>query len=342
MLQYLKAAVEPEQAKLATAGLAALWQVLIPAAEREMLVQGKVGRLLVIPDGPLARLPFEALVVDAGDDLKYLLDSGPPIQYAASATILVNLAARQRMQPDPSTEPVLTVGDPVYGEVDPDSDGGSVLDQVAARTQYVRSAGSLSPLPYSGWETAWVADVFGKCDIGVAQLRGAEATERNVRGNVSGRRIVHFACHGLADQRHGNLFGALALTPGSSSASPEDDGMLTLPEIYSLDMRGSELAVLSACNTNYGPQQRGEGVWALSRGFLVAGSRRVVASNWLVDDEAAASLVSYFCGALADAEQQGRTPDCATSLQAAKQWIRKQPKWQSPYYWASFVLIGPQ
>ena len=53
-----------------------------------------------------------------------------------------------------------------------------------------------------------------------------------------------------------------------------------------LAIKDCELAILSACETNYGPQQKGEGVWALSRGFLVAGARRVVASNWLVDDEA--------------------------------------------------------
>ena len=106
-------------------------------------------------------------------------------------------------------------------------------------------------------------------------------------------------------------------------------------------MKGSELAILSACQTNYGPQQKGEGTWALSRGFLVAGSRRVVASNWLVDDEATASLVSFFCAGLAQAEKAGQPVDHAAALQAAKRWVRQQDKWKSPYYWASMVLIGP-
>ena len=71
-----------------------------------------------------------------------------------------------------------------------------------------------------------------------------------------------------------------------------------MSEIYELDLSGCELAILSACETNYGPQQQGEGVWALSRGFLVAGSRRVIASNWVVDDQAGATLVSYFASYL--------------------------------------------
>jgi len=134
---------------------------------------------------------------------------------------------------------------------------------------------------------------------------------------------------------------ALALTPGSDRTDPADDGFLTLPEIYQLGLAGCELTLLSACETNFGPQQQGEGVWALSRGFLVAGSRRVMASNWLVDDEAAASLVSYFCSLIAKAEKKGSPPDYAAALHQAKQWVRKQQKWQSPYYWGTFVLVGP-
>ena len=70
------------------------------------------------------------------------------------------------------------------------------------------------------------------------------------------------------------------------------------------------------------------------------GSRRVVASNWLVDDQAAASLVSYFCSGVAKGEKSGRV-DYAEALHNAKRWVRQQDKWQSPYYWATFVLVGP-
>ena len=154
--------------------------------------------------------------------------------------------------------------------------------------------------------------------------------------------MLHLACHGLVDQEFGNFFGALALAPGpKGDADPSDDGILTLREIYELDLKGCELAILSACQTNYGPQQKGEGTLALSRGFLVAGVRRVVASNWLVDDEAAASLVSIYCTLLAKAEKQGGPVEYARSLHEAKRWVRKQEKWKAPYYWASLVLVGP-
>lgn len=90
------------------------------------------------------------------------------------------------------------------------------------------------------------------------------------------------------------------------------------------------------------PHQRGEGVWALSRGFLVCGAQRVVASNWLVDDEAAATLISVFCSAIVKAKVPQQPVDYATALQDAKRRIRQNEKWQSPYFWSTFVLIGPE
>ena len=145
----------------------------------------------------------------------------------------------------------------------------------------------------------------------------------------------------LVDQRHGNLFGALALTPGASEIDPADDGFLTLAELYELRLPGCELAILSACDTNYGPQQKGEGVLALSRGFLVAGARRVAASNWLVDDRAAASLISVFCSELARGESDSQGLDYAAALLKAKRWVSQQEPWRSPFFWGGFVLIGP-
>src|SRR5690606_23500364 len=117
------------------------------------------------------------------------------------------------------------------------------------------------------------------------KLARGEATEANLRRLISGREIVHLACHGMAESGFGNFFGCLAVAPGRRGDA-NDDGFLYTPEIYQLDMKGCELAILSACETNFGPQQTGEGIWTISRGFLISGARRVVASNWVVDDEA--------------------------------------------------------
>lgn len=323
--------------------LAALWQVLVPASERAALTAGELKRLLVLPDGPLAWLPFEALVVQPGKRPQYLLDVGPPVVYGASATVQVNLARRPVVPPAADKAPVLSISDPLYGSDSRPAAGSSrasVLDSVSARSRYTSDGGRLNRLPYSGTESDWVVSNFQDARIETRQLRREQATEANVRAQVPGRRMVHFACHGQVDRAHGNFFGALALTPGPTG-DPANDGFLTLPELYELNLGGCELAILSACATNYGPQQRGEGVWALSRGFLVAGARRVLASNWVVDDEAMASLVSYFSSCLTYREKKGQPLDYATAAWEAKRWLRQQEKWQSPYFWASLVLVGP-
>jgi len=322
------------------AKLAALWRTLVPEPERAALTAGKVKRLIVVPDGPLALLPFEALVVEGDKEPEYLLDAGPTITYSPSAAVLLNLIDRPTVPSLPDREPVLALGDPAYPGNDPGQEEAARTGLLTTRSRYGIAGGKLARLPHSGVEAQWVADCFTEAGVKAGVLSGTNATERAVRYWAPGRRVLHLACHGMADAAYGNYFGAMALTPGPSVRA-DDDGFLTLAEICELNLKGCELAILSACQTNYGPQQKGEGTWALSRGFLVAGARRVVASNWLVDDEAAASLVSRFCGGLAQAEKAGNTIDYAGSLQDAKRWVRKQEKWKSPYYWASLVLVGP-
>jgi CHAT domain-containing protein/tetratricopeptide (TPR) repeat protein len=332
----------PEAVAATTERLALLWEVLVPPSARALLTGPDCQRLFVVPDGKLNSLPFDALVVANETLPKYLVDVGPPTIYAPSATVLVNLATRETTQ-SAETQPVLTVADAIYQPPTKRNAALAPRDEgnYSARSRYWDGSGPLEQLPFTATESHWVTKNFKQYGIAAAGLRGAMATEANVRANVPGREVLHFACHGLVDQRHGNFFGALALTPGRVASGPSDDGFLTLPEIYALKLSGCELAILSACQTNVGPQQRGEGLYGLSRGFLVAGSRRVVASNWLVDDESAASLVSYFASILAKTEGDSSQADYAAALHAAKRWVRSQDKWSPPYYWATFVLIGP-
>jgi len=320
--------------------LAALYRVLIPEEARATLLDADVRTAAVLPDGPLGFLPWEALIVEKGGDPKYLLDVAPPITYAPSATILQLLANRSR----PSTtakQPVLTVADPAYDKTGVANPQLVSTDNASSGSRYRARGGHLSRLPFSATESKWVAASFSKQGLSAGQLIGKNATEAAVRTYAPGRMILHFACHGFTDPAAKNLFGALALTPGSdATTNTANDGMLTLAEIYELNLENCELAILSACDTNFGPETQGEGAWTLARGFLASGCRRVVASNWLVDDEAAASLVSVYCSRIAKGEKAGSL-DYADALHKAKKWARDQERWKSPYYWATFVLVGP-
>jgi CHAT domain-containing protein/Tfp pilus assembly protein PilF len=325
-----------------TAKLAVLWQRLVPEADRKTVTGGKLKRLIIIPDGPLAMLPFETLVVEAGEPCRYLLDVGPPIFYGPSATVLYNLTTRMASKPT-EREPVLTVGNPTYGPIDVASGELLALSRATGQSGYRSAGGKLTALPNTEKEVQWIVECFRKAGMSSLALQGDQATKAQVVSQAEGRWLVHLACHGMTDQTYGNFYGALALTPVDPK-DPANDGFLTLAEICEMDLKGCELAVLSACETNYGPQQQGEGVWALSRGFLVAGARRVVASNWLVDDAAAANLVSRFCDGVAAAEKDGKSPNYAESLWKAKRWVRnnpEHPEWENPCYWAPFVLVGP-
>jgi tetratricopeptide (TPR) repeat protein/CHAT domain-containing protein len=339
----LQQLVSREHALDATPKLAALWHLLVPECHRQALTSGKLSRLVLVPDGPLAMLPFETLVVRAGEDPKYLLDQGPPIVYGPSATVIWNLTERRKTAITGQRKPVLTVADPAYPAARPKTPRGEgTLGPMSTESRYAIAGGQLARLPYTATESTWLVESFGKYGMAAEQLVGPQATKAKVCREIHDRQVVHLACHGLADQSYGNFFGALALTPGmQANTTPTDDGFLTLAEIYELNLQGCELAILSACETNYGPQQQGEGVWALSRGFLVAGARRVVASNWLVDDEAAACLVSYFSAGVAQSEKARGQAEYGRALHEAKRWTRQQDKWRSPYYWGTFVLVGP-
>jgi CHAT domain-containing protein len=275
-------------------------------------VRGRVlaaGEIVLVADGPLAALPFEALVTRAGPapgSARFWLDDGPPLRYAPSASFLLALAERSDAgQPEAAA---LSVSDPAYGNDLPRLPG------TAHETEAVRRA------------LDGVADVV--------TLDRAGAREPAVRRALAGKRFVHLATHGIADRRATDLFAALALTPPPGPATTTgDDGLLELHEIYELDL-DADLVVLSSCASNVGRSVVGEGVFALARGFLVAGAGQVVASQWPVDDDATAELVGRVFAELA----RGRTTTRA--LRDAKLALRRTPGREHPFFWAPFVLTG--
>jgi CHAT domain-containing protein len=145
--------------------------------------------------------------------------------------------------------------------------------------------------------------------------------------------IVHFATHGILNDRHPELSG-IVLSMVNERGEPED-GYLTLRDIYNLDLP-ADLVVLSACRTGIGKQVRGEGLQGLMRGFMYAGSPRVVASLWRVDDVATAELMKRFYRHMLG---KGRNRmSAAAALRKAK--LEMMSAGSLPYYWAGFVLQG--
>jgi CHAT domain-containing protein len=145
-------------------------------------------------------------------------------------------------------------------------------------------------------------------------------------------RIVHFATHGLLDSMRPELSGlVLSLVDENGK---EQDGYLRLNEIYNLKLN-ADLVVLSACQTGLGKEVRGEGLVGLTRGFMYAGTPRVAASLWQVNDAATAELMKrFYRGMLKDSLRP------AAALRAAQLEMMSRPAWKSPYFWGAFVMQG--
>jgi CHAT domain-containing protein len=149
---------------------------------------------------------------------------------------------------------------------------------------------------------------------------------------LSNYRIVHFATHGIINTERPELSGIVLSLFDREGHS--QNGFLRLHDIYNLHLP-ADLVVLSACSTGLGKEVRGEGVIGLSRGFMFAGASGVIASLWKVDDDATAELMKHFYDALF---QKGMSPSAA--LRHAQLALSQNKRWESPYYWAGFVIQG--
>ena len=149
---------------------------------------------------------------------------------------------------------------------------------------------------------------------------------------LSRYRIIHFATHGVLDLEHPELSG-MALSMVDEKGQPRD-GYLRLHEIYNLNLP-AELVVLSACQTGVGKQIKGEGLIALTRGFMYAGAKSIVASLWKVEDAATAALMIEFYRQMFTNKLKP-----AAALREAQFKISQEKRWQSPYYWSGFFLQG--
>ena len=149
---------------------------------------------------------------------------------------------------------------------------------------------------------------------------------------LSKYRIIHFATHGILDLEHPELSG-MALSMVDEKGQPRD-GYLRLHEIYNLNLP-AQLVVLSACQTGVGKHIKGEGLIALTRGFMYAGAKSVVASLWKVDDAATAALMAEFYKQMFTNKLKP-----AAALREAQLKVSKVKRWRSPYYWSGFFLQG--
>lgn len=303
-------------------------------------------RLLIVPDGILQYVPFAALpqpVGSSGAGTGKLVIVDHDVVTLPSASVLVVLR-RELAQRKLAKKMVAVLADPVLQSaderVDRNRNGNRTPPPAGSRPsgedEVLRGlaesgAVNLERLVYSRREAeAILASSGGGQNLKALDFDASRATATNPE--LADYRIVHFATHGIVNNQHPALSGVVLSLVDKQGQSL--DGFLRLHDIYNLRL-GSELVVLSACQTALGKNIRGEGMVGLVRGFMYAGAPRVVASLWDVKDEATSELMKRFYRKMLVEKQSP-----AAALRAAQISLWKEARWSAPYYWAGFVIQG--
>ncbi|HEX6899892.1 MAG TPA: CHAT domain-containing tetratricopeptide repeat protein [Thermoanaerobaculia bacterium] len=309
-------------------------------------------RLLIIPDGPLHYLPWGALIreyEDNGSKKQQYLAEWKPFHIVLSASVFAEMKkARRPIEPEGTVvEPLVpnfvAFGDPLYPSA-MDEKRSETISDTRVRSTAQRGLLNLESLPWSRREVDGIAALFPPGQTKV--FLGAEATEEEAKKISKGTRILHFATHGLVDDRF-PMNSALALTIPAGFPKDHENGLLQVWEIFERVRLDAGLVVLSACDTALGEEHGGEGLTGLTRAFQYAGARTVIASLWSVQDQATSELMIRFYKHL----RAGRPKDEALR-QAQIELIRgpievvneKGEKTlldaSAPYYWAGFQVYG--
>jgi CHAT domain-containing protein len=291
-------------------------------------------RLLVVADGVLDYLPLGALP-DPRAPGEPLLRRHEVVALP-SASLLDVLRQPHAGAPAPRTLAVLA--DPVFDANDsrvPHA-ASAVRKTPAAAPRLLRATrdagfvdGALPRLVFSRREAQALAALVPASERRMAlDFEASRATATSAE--LGQYRLLHFATHGFLNSSRPELSGlVLSLVDASGR---EQRGFLGPPDVLDLELN-ADLVVLSGCGTALGREISGEGLMGLARAFMYAGTPRVVASLWRVDDAATATLMQdFYSGMLRDAQRP------AAALRAAQLALaRERPR---PYFWAAFQLQG--
>lgn len=296
-------------------------------------------RWIIIPDGELYQVPFEALltanVALAGqvDDraLPYLLTQRE-ISYHYSVTLFL----KNRSAPGTGSQsgvfagfaPVFSAGRKNGQLLEITIPGFNAVQADATSYLILREGGSLEELPHSEIELQSIAAIFpNRSRVFLHEY----ATEENFKNNAGGYKYLHVATHGFINNENPKLSNLAFSQP--PQADSLHDGILFSGEIYNLALN-ADLLVLSACQTGAGQIVKGEGLMSLTRGFLYSGARNIVASLWKVHDEHTSRLMVEFYRQIAAGKSY------SAALREAKLKMITNPETAAPQSWAGFVLIG--
>jgi CHAT domain-containing protein len=310
-------------------------------------------RMLVVADGALSFVPFEALVAATGSDyatLPYLIKTNE-IVYAPSASVIAAVRQQSNAAAMGAARGVLVVADPVFDVADERAQKATAPANASAETAPAIASAvadvtltNQASAPAAGMKLARLRGTRTEAQEIDKLARAAgfapelwldlDASEQSMKTrDITKYRLLHVATHGLLDSERPQFTGVVLSLVGNRDGG---DGFLRTDEIFNLRLVGAQLVMLSACETGLGKEKRGEGVIGLTRAFLYAGAPSVGVSLWSVADRSTADLMSDFYKRLLT--KQSPTPPAA--MRAAQQQMIAGKKYSAPFYWAPFVLVG--
>ncbi len=299
---------------------------------------GDATRLLISPDGLLNLMPFEVLRDEQG---RYAVERYA-ISYLTSGRDLLRMQVARASRSGP-----IVVADPDFGEATAESAGRpQSRPATTAARRSVTSADDLAAVyfaPLAG--TAREARTIGALFPDARVLTQSNATKLAVM-QVTAPSILHIATHAFfirgapagsaatAGMENPLLRSGLALSGANRHADGARDGILTALEAANLNLWGTKLVTLSACDTGVGEVRSGEGVYGLRRAFVLAGAETLVMSLWPVSDAVTRELMSGYYRGLQSGLGRG------DALRATELAMLSRPNRRHPFYWASFIQAG--
>jgi CHAT domain-containing protein/Tfp pilus assembly protein PilF len=297
---------------------AQLYALLIKPVQTQLR---NINTLVIVPDGVLWELPFQALLSAPN---RYLLQDYT-ISYAPSLTVLKEMYSLQTKRTKGGTQAktLLALGNPAIGT------------QTAEKVTAIFMDEKLLPLPEAERQVKTLQQIYGNSNSRV--YIGAEAGEERLKQEASNYKILHLATHGIVNDAS-PLYSCLVLSQQQNNAT--DDGLLEAWEIMKMDLN-ADLVILSACDTARGKVGAGEGMIGLAWSLFVAGCPTTVVSQWKVETESNTKLMVAFHKNLTSNDNKAKSRiSKAEALRQAALLLMKNKQYSHPFYWAPFVIIG--
>ena len=303
-------------------------------------VIGHAEKILIIPDGYLYYIPFEALPINRYTAhpadfsiMKYIVTEHE-ISYAYSAAFDLKLNGYGKK--DLTTLSSFVGFAPVFKDTMKNGD-------FFANRSYVEQSGisdvrsitldgkTFNELKYSENEVTSIESTLKPRSVATKNYLYDEATEKNFKSAAPQYDIIHIATHGFINEKDPKFSAILFSQPKNSSE--DEDGILYVNETFNLNLK-AQLVVLSSCESGIGTLVDGEGMIALSRGLFYAGAKNIIFSLWKISDKQTYLLMEEFYKNIA----AGKT--YSSSLRSAKLSMIRSKESAFPGKWSGFVLIG--